>query len=75
VRGAGFEIERFEGIMGLAACGLQFCQDAVYWHAPGPLRPLLALLVQTLIALADRAQQPAARRMNALVFALVAVKP
>jgi len=75
VRQAGFEIERFEGIMGLAASGLQLCQDAVYWHLPRTLRPVLAFGVQTMIALADRAQKPASRRHNALVFALVARKP
>jgi SAM-dependent methyltransferase len=75
VQEAGLEVERFEGIMGLAASGLQLCQDAVYWHLPRPLRPVLAVVVQTLIAFADRAQSPASRRYNALVFALVARKP
>src|SRR3954447_26517549 len=32
VRGAGFEVRRFEGIMGLAATGLQLVQDALYWR-------------------------------------------
>jgi SAM-dependent methyltransferase len=75
VTGAGFEVVRFEGIMGLAATGLQLFQDAVYWKLPRPLQPVLALVIQTLVRVFDRAQGAASRRMNALVFALVARKP
>jgi SAM-dependent methyltransferase len=75
VRGAGFEIRRFEGIMGLSATGLQLFQDAVYYNLPRPLRPALALVLQTLIRIADRLQSDESRRLNALVFALVAEKP
>jgi SAM-dependent methyltransferase len=75
VEGAGFEVSRFEGIMGLGATGLQLVQDAVYWRLPRPLRPVLALVMQALIRVADRMQSPAGRRMNALVFALVATRP
>jgi SAM-dependent methyltransferase len=74
VTAAGFEIERFEGIMGLAATGLQLFQDAVWWRTPRPLRPLLALVLQSAIAVVDRLQHPASRRHNALVFALTARK-
>jgi SAM-dependent methyltransferase len=75
VREAGFEIERFEGIMGLAATGLQLLQDSVYYRLPRPLQPVLALCMQAMIALVDRVQGPGSRRLNALVFALVAQKP
>jgi SAM-dependent methyltransferase len=75
VREAGFRVVRFEGIMGLGATGLQLVQDAFYWRLPRRLRPVLALVLQGLIRLADRAEQPAARRLNALVFAVVAEKP
>jgi SAM-dependent methyltransferase len=75
VRHAGFEIVRFEGIMGLGASGLQLFQDAALGRVPRPLRPAFALVVQTLIALVDRLQGPESRRLNALVFALVAEKP
>lgn len=75
VESAGFEIERFEGIMGLAATGLQLFQDAVWWRLPRPLRPLLALVLQGAIAVFDRLQSAESRRHNALVFALVARKP
>jgi SAM-dependent methyltransferase len=72
---AGFEVERFEGIMGLLATGLQLVQDAIYWRLPRPLAHMTALLLQTLIRLADRLDSDESRQMNALVFALVARKP
>ena len=40
---AGFEVVRFEGIMGLAATGLQLVQDALYYRLPRGSRPPLAL--------------------------------
>jgi hypothetical protein len=61
--------------MGLAATGLQFVQDAWYWRLPRPLRPVLALVLQSLIALADRLEPRSSRELNALVFALVARRP
>ena len=75
VAAAGFRIERFEGIMGLAATGLQLFQDAIWWRLPRVLRPLTALVVQTLLRIVDRLQSDESRRSNALVFALVATKP
>jgi SAM-dependent methyltransferase len=75
VREAGFEIVHFEGIMGLAASGIQLFQDAVYWHLPRVLRPVFALVSQSLIALMDRLQGDGARKLNSLVFAVVAEKP
>jgi SAM-dependent methyltransferase len=72
---AGFDLERFEGIMGLGATGLQFVQDALYGRCPARLRPVLALFMQSLIRLADRLEGDESRRLNALVFAVVARKP
>jgi SAM-dependent methyltransferase len=72
---AGFELVRFEGIMGLLATGFQLVQDATYYKLPRPLRPVLALLLQSLAALADRLQDPESKRLNALVFAVVAARP
>jgi SAM-dependent methyltransferase len=71
---AGFEIRRFDGIMGLAATGLQFFQDAVYWKLPRPVAHVFALVMQLSIKLVDRLQGPGAKELNALVFALVAEK-
>ena len=75
VRQAGFEVRRFEGVMGLAATGLQLFQDALCFRAPPRLRPPIALVGQALVALFDRLQSAERKRHNALVFALVAEKP
>ena len=75
VEGAGFEVVRFEGIMGLAATGLQLIQDATYYYLPRALRPGFALCLQTLIAVVDRVESWGGRELNALVFAVVARKP
>ena len=75
VSDAHFEIAHFEGIMGLLATGLQMIQDATYYRLPKPLRPLLALSIQSMIKLVERRQGAEGRKLNALVFALVAVKP
>jgi SAM-dependent methyltransferase len=75
VEQTGLRVLRFEGIMGPAATGFQLIQDAWYWRLPARLRPLLALLLQTLARLADRFEPAASRDMNALVFALVAERP
>lgn len=75
VQDAGFEVRRFEGIMGLGASGLQFVQDAAYGWVPRGLQPAFALAMQTLAAVVDRFETAEAKRFNALVFALVAVKP
>src|SRR4051794_11572632 len=72
---AGLEVQRFEGVMGLTATGLQLVQDAWYWRLPRPLRPVVALLMQTAIRVAERFEPRESRDLNALVFALVARKP
>ncbi len=72
VEAHGFEVVRFEGIMGLSASGLQLFQDGVYYRLPRLLRPAFALVIQTAIAIADRFEGAEARRMNALVFGVVA---
>jgi SAM-dependent methyltransferase len=75
VRQAGFEVVRFEGIIGLLPTGLQLVQDAVYWRLPRGLRRAFALVMQSLISLSDRLHTDDSRAMNAQVFALVAEKP
>jgi SAM-dependent methyltransferase len=75
VEAPGFEVVRFEGIIGLLATGLQLVQDAVYHHLPRVLRPPFAFVMQSLAALGDRLEGPRSRNMNAQVFGLVAVKP
>jgi SAM-dependent methyltransferase len=75
VEQAGLRVVRFEGIMGLAATGLQLVQDAWYWRLPRPLRAPYALVMQTAIRVADRLERQESRDLNALVFALVAERP
>lgn len=75
VEEAGLEVVRFEGIMGLAASGLQLIQDAWWGRVPGRLRPLMAFVVQSLIALADKFEPRESKDLNSLVFALVARRP
>lgn len=75
VEASGFDVTRFEGVMGLAASGLQLFQDGIYYHVPRPVQPMLALSIQSLIALLERIQGSEGRRFNALVFALVAERP
>lgn len=75
VEQAGFEIARFDGIMGLGATGLQLVQDAAYHHLPRRGAQVLALLTQSAIRIVDRLQSPESRRRDALVFAVVAQRP
>jgi hypothetical protein len=72
---AGFAIDRFEGVIGPAAAGLQLFQDAFYYELPRALRPPFVLVLQTLIRLVDRVRRQRSRDYDAQVFALVARKP
>jgi len=75
VCGAGLEIDRFEGVIGLAATGLQLFQDAFYWELPRAARPVFALVFQGLIRLADRVKHQRPSHYDAQVFALIARRP
>jgi SAM-dependent methyltransferase len=75
VEDAGFRIVRFEGIIGLAATGLFLFHQALLWRVPARVRPALSLLLAPLIALADRLDRAEARRLNALVYAVVVQRP
>ena len=75
VEDAGFEVRRFEGIIGLGATGLQLVQDAVLWKLPpGAHRPV-GYVMQPLIVLADRLTSRESRRLNALIFGVIAERP
>jgi SAM-dependent methyltransferase len=74
VQSAGFQIVRFEGIVGLAATGVQLVQDAISYRIPARWVPRLALVMQPLVALADRFQSAQSRDYNAAVFALVGLR-
>jgi SAM-dependent methyltransferase len=72
---AGFEVERLDGIVGLAATGIQLFQDAFYYELPRRLRPLFALVMQALASVFDRVRRQRPRHYDAQVFALVARRP
>jgi len=75
VAAEGFVVERFEGIVGMGATGLQLFQESIYYRAPRLVRPALATVIQALMALADRLEPAELRDMNGSVFALVARRP
>jgi SAM-dependent methyltransferase len=75
VEQAGFEVDRFEGIIGLGATGLQLFQDAFYYDLPRRLQPLFALVMQAVIAVVDRLPRQRPSHYDAQVFAVVARRP
>ena len=75
VERAGLRVVRFEGVMGMAATGLQLLQDAAWGRVPRRVRPAFCLTMQSMVAVADRLEGPERRDVNALVFALVAERP
>lgn len=72
---AGFEVVEIEGVMGLAATGLQFLQDGLLGSIPRFLRPPIVLMFQGLIALMDKLTSSESRRFNSLVYIAHARKP
>jgi SAM-dependent methyltransferase len=72
---AGFEVDHFEGLIGMLPTGLQLAQDAIYWRLRPRLRPLFALVGQAVISRSDRWHDDGSRALDAQVFALVARKP
>lgn len=72
---AGFEIEHFSGVLGLAATGLQLLQYATLPRLPRMLRRPWAAFMQLLIAGADRCIDGARRDANALVYVVYARRP
>jgi SAM-dependent methyltransferase len=75
VEDAGLRVVHFEGIMGLAASGLQLFQDAIYHRRRRWARNFIALAPQSAIKPADLIEPQSSRDLNALVFAIVAEKP
>lgn len=75
VQSAGFQVVRFEGIIGMAATGLQLLQDAISYRIGPRWVSRLALVMQPLIAFADRFETPQSLGYNAQVFALVGARP
>lgn len=75
VEAAGFEIERFTGVLGLGATGMLLLQDALVTRSPRKLRPLIAGAMQPLIRAADALHDDGQRSRDAAVFCLIARKP
>lgn len=74
IRENGFEILGIEGVMGLAATGLQLFQDAFLHKIPIWLRYLFVPFMQLLIVLSDQVHSRQQRRADACVFLVVARK-
>lgn len=70
----GFTVAGMRGVMGLAPTAIQLFQTATYWRIPRILRPIYAMLMQGLIALADVFYTNDERVDNGLVLAVRAVK-
>jgi SAM-dependent methyltransferase len=75
VRGAGFTVVRFEGIIGLIPTGIQMIQDALWWKLPRLVRTPFLVVMQVLVRLTDRLHHQTARDRDGQVYALIAEKP
>lgn len=75
VQDSGLVVERQEGIIGLAATGLQLLQNGITFRAGERWTPWLAAAFQPLVALADRFETPQSLGYNAQVFAVIASRP
>ncbi len=75
VQRAGLDVVEMRGVLGLAAAALQLLQDGTAGHIPRWLRRPYLLVMQSLIALADRLYSERTRAENGLVLAVRAVKP
>jgi SAM-dependent methyltransferase len=68
------DIMELRGLLGLAAAALQVFQDATYWFVPRLLRRPYTLLMQGLIALADKRYSDDLRNENSWVIAVRAIR-
>ena len=71
VEAEGFELLEFTGVMGLIASGLQLFQDGVANKLSGVLKSGWALLIQTLIRLADKMNSQAQKDRDASLYIMV----
>jgi SAM-dependent methyltransferase len=70
----GFDVVSSRGVLGLVAAALQIIQDGTYWYLPRALRRPFAVMMQGLIALAERLYPRSNRIDNCLTLALLARK-
>jgi SAM-dependent methyltransferase len=72
VEAAGFEVDRFDGFLGMAGTGVQLVQDSLINRLPRWLHPVVALIMQGLIALAETVQTREGSAVDAMCFIVVA---
>ena len=70
----GFDVVELRGLLGLAAAALQLFQDGTYWFVPRLTRRPYALIMQRLIAFADRRYSETMRAENSWTIAVRAVR-
>ncbi|MDZ7620706.1 MAG: class I SAM-dependent methyltransferase [Patescibacteria group bacterium] len=71
----GFEVVRFDGVVGLTGSALQLLQDAILRRVPGMLRLFIACAMQAAVSLAVRRERSTPVPEDCLVFVVVAEKP
>jgi len=71
---SGFVVIELKGSMGLAPTGIQLLQDGLLPRVPGRLRKPFIFLVQSSMALADRAHSTEQRAQDACAYVVVATK-
>ncbi|MDN5286284.1 MAG: methyltransferase protein [Mucilaginibacter sp.] len=74
IEAEGFKIQSFSGIMGLSASGLQLFQDGIYIKLPRFLKPVFALVMQTLITLFNKINSQEQRNRDGAIYVIVAQK-
>ena len=75
VQQAGFRVAEFRGLLGLAATGLQLFQLATASRLPKSVGRAYTGMMQRVITWVDARSPSSSRTDNALVLALLAVKP
>lgn len=75
LQNSGFEVKKLDGILGMAAVGIQFFQDATFIHLPRRMRRLYCWMMQAFVRWADRIDSTESKRRNAMVFVVICQKP
>jgi SAM-dependent methyltransferase len=75
IEAEGFRISSFHGILGLPASGLQLFQDGIYLKLPKFLKPVFALMMQTLIILFNKISSQEQRNRDGAIYVIIAQKP
>lgn len=70
----GFVVRESRGLLGLVAASLQLIQDRTCWRLRPLIRRPYVVLMQMLIALADRRDTDASRATNSWTYAVLAEK-